>query len=129
MPAGSYANPAFSDRFILLGINESFQAGREDYARAASDNLLRISLNELTTPLALSGGNGFVATDITMGHDGRLFVAGFDTEDNNRVLVRIFDQRGAQLQQVAISSAGDSLISPDPVINVVQRKVTEVAPE
>ncbi len=125
VPAGSYANPAFSDRFILLGINESFQAGREDYARAASDNLLRISLNELTTPLALSGGNGFVATDITMGHDGRLFVAGFDTEDNNRVLVRIFDQRGAQLQQVAISSAGDSLISPDPVINVVQRKVTE----
>ncbi|TYC63762.1 hypothetical protein FMN52_00615 [Marinobacter sp. BW6] len=125
VPAGSYANPAFSDRFILLGINENFQAGREDYARAESENLIRISLNELTSPLALNDGNGFVATDIAMGHDGRLFVAGYDTQDNDRVLVRIFDQRGAQLQQVAISSAGDSLIVPDPVINVVQRKVTQ----
>lgn len=125
VPAGSYDNPAFSDRFILLGINESFQAGREDYARADSDNLIRISLNELTSPLLLNDGDGFIATDIAMGHDGRLFVAGYDTQDSDRVLVRIFDQRGAQLQQVAISSAGDSLIAPDPVINVVQRKVTQ----
>ena len=125
VPAGSYANPAFSDRFILLGINENFQAGREDYARAESDNLIRVSLNELTSPLVLNNGDGFVAKDIAMGHDGRLFVAGYDSQDNDRVLVRIFDQRGAQLQQVAISSAGDSLIAPDPVINVVQRKVTQ----
>lgn len=125
VPAGSYANPAFSDRFILLGINENFQAGREDYARAESDNLIRVSLNELTSPLVLNNGDGFVATDIAVGHDGRLFVAGYDSQDNDRVLVRIFDQRGVQLQQVAISSAGDSLIAPDPVITVVQRKVTQ----
>ncbi|PPI85457.1 hypothetical protein KEHDKFFH_03200 [Marinobacter maroccanus] len=125
VPAGSYANPAFSDRFILLGTNENFQAGREDYARAESENLIRVSLNELTSPLVLNSGDGFVATDIAVGHDGRLFVAGYDSQDNDRVLVRIFDQRGAKLQQVAISSAGDSLIAPDPVINVVQRKVTQ----
>lgn len=125
VPAGSYANPAFSDRFILLGINESFQAGREDYARAESENLIRISLNELTSSLVLNDGNGFVATDIALGHEGRLFVVGYDTQDNDRVLVRIFDQRGAQMQQVAISSASDSLVAPDPVINVVQRKVTQ----
>ncbi|WP_296936294.1 hypothetical protein [uncultured Marinobacter sp.] len=125
VPAGSYANPAFSDRFILLGINENFQAGREDYARAESDNLIRVSLNELTSPLLLNDGDGFVATDIAMGHDGRLFVAGFDSLDNDRVLVRIFDQRGAQLQQVAVSSASDSLVTPEPVLNVVQRKVTQ----
>lgn len=124
-PAGSYTNPAFSDRFILLGINESFQAGRENYARAETENLIRVSLNELTTPLALNDSDGFVATDIAMGHDGRLFVAGYDTENNDRVLVRIFDQHGAQLQQVAVSGAGDSLLVPDPVINVVQRKVTQ----
>jgi hypothetical protein len=125
VPAGSYANPAFSDRFILLGINESFQAGREDYARGESDNLIRISLNELTSPLPLNDSDGFVATDIAMGHDGRLFVAGYDSQDNDRVLVRIFDQRGGQLQEVAISSAADSLIAPNPVIDVVQRKVTQ----
>lgn len=125
VPAGTYANPAFSDRFILLGVNEGFQAGREDYARAETENLIRISLNELTSPLPLNDGNGFVATDIAMGHDGRLFVVGYDTQDNDRVLVRIFDQRGVQLQQVAISSAGDSLSTPAPVINVVQRKVTQ----
>jgi len=125
VPSSSYANPAFSDRFILLGINENFQAGREDYARAESENLIRISLNELTSPLVLNDGNGFFATDIALGHEGRLFVVGYDTQDNNRVLARIFDQRGAQLQQVAISSASDSLLAPEPVINVVQRKVTQ----
>lgn len=125
VPEAGYANPAFSDRFILLGLNENFQAGREDYARAEAENLIRISLNELTSPLALNPGDGFVATDISLGHDGRLFVAGYDTQDNDRVLVRIFDQRGTQLQQVDISSASDILSAPDPVINVVQRKVTE----
>ncbi|WP_372995784.1 hypothetical protein [Marinobacter sp.] len=125
VPADSYANPAFNDRVILLGIDESFQAGREDYARGETENLIRVSLNELTSPLALNEADGFVATDFAMGHDGRLFVAGYDSQDSDRVLVRIFDQRGAQLQQVDISDAGDSLQAPDPVINVVQRKVTQ----
>ena len=125
VPSNGYFNPSFSDGFILLGIDESFQAGREDYARAESDNLIRISLNELTSPLALTASNGFVATDIALGYNGRLLVAGYDTEDNDRVLVRTFDQRGVQLQQIDISSASDSLSAPDPVINVVQRKVVQ----
>ncbi|MBU2952518.1 hypothetical protein [Marinobacter sp. F3R08] len=125
VPAGGYANPAFSDQFVLLGINERFQAGREQYARAETEHLIRISINELTSPLALSNGDGFVATDMALGHDGRLFVVGRDTLDNNRILVRIFDQRGAQLQQVPVPSASTGVLAPDPVIGVVQRKVTQ----
>ncbi len=125
VPAAGYSNPAFSDRFILLGVNQDFQAGREDYARGESDNLIRVSLNELTTPLALNSSDGFVATDMAMGQEGRMFVAGYNRQDNDRVLVRIFDQGGVQLQQVDVSAAGDSLVTPDPVINIVQRKVTQ----
>jgi hypothetical protein len=125
VPAAGYSNPAFSDRFILLGINQDFQAGRENYARGESDNLIRVSLNELTTPLALNSTDGFVATDMAMGQEGRMFVAGYNRQDSDRVLVRIFDQGGVQLQQVDVSAAGDSLVAPNPVINVVQRKVTQ----
>ena len=125
VPAAGYTNSAFSDRFILLGVNQDFQAGREDYARGESDNLIRVSLNELTTPLVLNGAGGFVATDMAVGHDGRVFVSGYDDQDNDRVQVRIFDQRGSLLQQVAVSAAVDSLVTPNPVIDVVQRKVTQ----
>lgn len=125
VPAAGYSNPAFSDRFILLGVNQAFQAGREDYARGESDNLIRVSLNQLTTPLALNSTDGFVATDMAMGQEGRMFVAGYNHQDNDRVLVRIFDQGGVRLQQVDVSAAGDSLVTPDPVINIVQRKVTQ----
>ncbi|MEC7377965.1 MAG: hypothetical protein VX421_10140, partial [Pseudomonadota bacterium] len=125
VPEGSYANPDFVDRFILLGINNDYQAGREDYARGQSENLIRVSLNQLTSPLVLNNGDGFVATDFAMGHNGRSFVAGYDSQDNDRVQVRIFDQRGGLLQQVAVSSAGDSLVEPDAVINTVRRKVSE----
>ncbi|WP_417567996.1 hypothetical protein [Marinobacter sp.] len=125
VPAAGYSNPALSDRFILLGINRDFQAGRENYARGESDNLIRVSLNELTTPLALNSTDGFVATDMAMGQEGRMFVAGYNRQDSDRVLVRIFDQGGVQLQQVDVSAAGDSLVEPHPVINIVQRKVTQ----
>ena len=122
---GTYSNPEFADRFISLGINRNFQAGREDYARTESENLVRISLNELTTPLALNTANRFVPTDLAMGHNGRLFVAGYDTQNSDRVLVRIYDQKGALLQEVEVSDASDHLVAPNPVITTVQRKVTE----
>ncbi|MDX1560089.1 MAG: hypothetical protein R3193_14365, partial [Marinobacter sp.] len=122
---GTYSNPDFADRFISLGINQNFHAGRENYVRAESENLIRISLNELTTPLALNVANRFVPSDLAMGHNGRLFVAGYDTQNSDRVLVRIFDQKGALLQEVQVSDASDNLVSPDPVITTVQRKVTE----
>ncbi len=125
VPEGSYSNPDFVDRFILLGINNDYQAGREDYARAQSENLIRISLNQLTSPLVLNNGDGFVATDFAMGHNGRSFVAGYDSQDNDRVKVRIYDQRGNELQQVSVSSAGDSLVEPAAVISTVRRKVSE----
>lgn len=125
VPTEPYTNMALNDRFILLGLNEGYQAGRENYARAADENLIRVSLNELTTPIALNPSGGFIPTDLAIAHSGRAFVAGYDSLDNDRVLVRIYDQKGAQLQEVAISEAGDSLVQPRPVITTVQRKVSE----
>ena len=125
VPASGYSDSAFSDRFILLGVDQDFQAGRENYARGQSENLIRVSLNEMVNPLALNDAGGFVATDLALGHEGRLFVAGYHSLDNDRVLVRIFDQGGAQLQQVEVSAAGDNLDKPGPVISMVQRKVTQ----
>ena len=125
VPEGTYANPDFADRFILLGVDDDYQAGREDYARGAEENLIRVSLNQLTAPIALNSGDGFVATDLAMGHNGRVFVAGFDSQANDQVRVRIYDQRGNQLQDVAVSDVADSLASPVPVLNTVRRQVTE----
>ncbi|AOY87872.1 hypothetical protein BKP64_06645 [Marinobacter salinus] len=125
VPAGTYTNLALDDRFILLGLNESYQAGRENFARAADENLLRVSLNELTAPLVLNPSDGFVPTDLALAHSGRTFVAGYDSLDNDRVLVRIYDQKGTQSQEIAVSGAGDSLVQPFPAITTVQRKVSE----
>lgn len=122
---GSYSNPDFADRFILLGIDQNFQAGRADYARAESENLMRISLNELATPLALNESDGFLPTDMSMGHKGRMFVAGYDSQNNHQVVVRIYSQKGALLQEVEVSDTSDILVSPNPVITAQQRKVTE----
>jgi len=123
--SGSYSNVGPDDRFILLGLNKSFQIGRENYARAAGEEMLRISINELTSPLVIGSGNSFVATDVTVGHAGRMFVAGYDNTDNDKVLVRIFNQKGGMLQQLDVSAAGDQLFSPEPVIGVAKRQVTK----
>ncbi|MGF2734683.1 hypothetical protein [Marinobacter sp. DUT-1] len=125
VPADSYTNPDLADRFIQMALDEAYQAGREAFARTASEDLLRISLNELTTPVVLPGSGGFVPTDMALGHNGRLFLAGYDSGDGNRVKVRIFDQKGNQLQEVGVTLAGASIAPSSPVIGVVNRKVTE----
>ncbi|HET8801910.1 MAG TPA: Calx-beta domain-containing protein [Marinobacter sp.] len=125
VPQAGYANGDLPDRVILLGLDETYQAGREGYARPSDAAPLRISINELTAPLAVGDVNGFVATDIDIGHSGRLFVAGFDAQDNNRVKVRIYNQKGTLLQDVAVSDAGDQLAAPAPVIDAALRKVSE----
>ncbi|MDO6442177.1 hypothetical protein [Marinobacter sp. 2_MG-2023] len=122
---GTYNNSGLDDRFILLALNENFQLGRENYARAAEDEMLRISINELVSPLVVGSGGGFVATDVATGHSGRIFVAGYDSADNDRVLVRIFSQKGGLLQVLDVSGAGDQLTEPEPMISVAKREVTK----
>ncbi|WP_417519046.1 Calx-beta domain-containing protein [Marinobacter sp.] len=122
---GTYSNPGLDDRFILLGLNESFQLGRENYARAAEDETLRISINELVSPLVFGSGNSFVATDVTVGHAGRIFVTGYASVDNDRVMVGIFSQKGGLLQMLEVSGAGDQLSGPEPMISVARREVTK----
>jgi hypothetical protein len=121
----SYSNAGPDDRFILLGLNKSFQVGRENYARAAEDEILRVSINELASPLVFSFGNSFVATDVTVGHAGRVFVAGYDSMDSDRVWVGIFNQKGSLLQLLEVSAAGDQLSAPEPVISLAKRQVTK----
>ncbi|MCK0165348.1 hypothetical protein [Marinobacter sp. S6332] len=123
--AGSYFNAQPDDRFILLGLNNSYQLGRENYARADADEMLRVSINELTSPLAVGSGSGFVPTDIAVGHAGKMFVAGYDRTDNDRVKVRVFNQKGALLQQLDVSSEEDQLSTPAPVIGVARREVAK----
>lgn len=120
-----YSNPDLTDRVILLALDDAYQAGREYYVRAETDNLLRVSLNELTEPLAPAQGGSFVATDLAVGHGGRLFVAGYDPGAGNQVRVRIFDQKGNLLQDAAVTPAGTTLAPSSPVIRTGQRKVTE----
>ncbi|MFC6685210.1 hypothetical protein ACFQGA_12475 [Marinobacter koreensis] len=122
--------PVLPDLFFNLVVDEKYQAGREDYARPGSENLLRISVNQQTTPLSLGTSSTFVPTDIAMGHNGRLFVTGYDKPDGNRIRVKIYDQTGNLLQDVGITPQGDSIPAPSdvdsyPVINTVQRQVTE----
>ncbi|WP_372985522.1 hypothetical protein [Marinobacter sp.] len=125
VPADSYTNPGLDDRFIQMALDEAYQAGREGFARPASEDLLRISLNELTAPIVLPAGGGFLPTDMALGHDGRLFLAGYDSADGNRAKVRIFDQKGNLLQEAGVTPEGVSLAPSSPVIGVVNRKVTE----
>lgn len=125
VPADSYTNPDLADRFIQMALDEAYQAGREGFARPASEDLLRISLNELTAPIVLAATGGFVPTDMALAHNGRLFLAGYDSADGNRVKVRIFDQKGSLLQEVGVTPEGTSVARSSPVIGAVNRKVTE----
>lgn len=119
-----YTNPGLNDRFLLLELDQQYQAGREGFAGSASDVELRVNINELLMPLVLNSGNSFVPSDITIGHEGRLFVAGYDSAAADRVLVRIYNQKGALLQEVPVSDPTVVLDQPDPVIGFAQRTVT-----
>ncbi|TNE95351.1 MAG: hypothetical protein EP328_10025 [Gammaproteobacteria bacterium] len=121
--SAGYSNPSLDDRFILLTLNEGYQAGREYYARAADNSILRVNLNELVAPLALNAGDGFVATDVDIAHSGRIFVSGYDQLNNDQVLVKIFDQKGALLQNIPVSDPAVALNTPETVLATLKRKV------
>ncbi|KAA1173921.1 hypothetical protein FWJ25_10940 [Marinobacter salinexigens] len=125
--AAGYSNPALDDRFILLTLDERYQAGRENFARAPDDSVLRVNLNELVTPLVLNATEDFVATDLVVAHSGRVFVAGYDSANNDQVQVRIFNQKGLLLQNIDVSDPAAVLSSPKPTLSTQTREVTSGA--
>lgn len=121
---GSYTNGQLeNDRFILLGLNERYQAGRENFAAAADADPLRVNINELTSPVAVGTESGFVPTDTALGHNGRLFVTGYRADDSNRPWIRIYSQKGDMTEQ-QLSLASVSVEAP-PVIGFAEREVEE----
>lgn len=122
---GSYANPQLDDRFLLLGLDQKYAAGRENFARAIDESVLRVSVNEQIKALLLNDSDRFVATDIDVSHQGRVFVAGYDSLNSDRVRVKVFNQKGSQLQDILVSSPGDTLSQPKALIATVIREVVE----
>lgn len=121
----SYSNTGLNDRFILLGLDERYQLGRENYARAGEGDPLRISINEMTSPLDLGKKEDFVATDLAVGHEGRLFVAGYRPGESNSVQLRIFNQKGEPVQTLDVSLKDESLSTPNPVVGFIKREIAE----
>ncbi|MDL0433059.1 hypothetical protein QPM17_18105 [Marinobacter sp. TBZ242] len=120
----SYTNGLLeNDRFILLGLDERYQSGRENFAASSDAEKLRVNINELTSPLSVGLESGFVPTDTALGHNGRLFVVGYRVDDGNRPWVRIFSQKG-ELTEQQLSAAS---VAPGaaPVIGFVERGVEE----
>ncbi|MET4026856.1 hypothetical protein ABIE59_002384 [Marinobacter sp. MBR-99] len=118
----SYSAPEdLHDRLANLAVDSRFQAGRENYARGASDSLLRLSFNRLESPVVWD--DGFVPTDFAIGHGGRYFVAG---TQNGQVQVRIHDQTGALLgDPLVVAGLADVSARPDVFVDVAERRVTE----
>ncbi|MFO8142893.1 MAG: hypothetical protein R6T87_13635, partial [Marinobacter sp.] len=119
--SNSHTSPEdLNDRFTQLAVDNVFQAGREGFAQGASEHLLRLSFNRLTEHLAWS--DGFVPTDVTVGHGGRLFVAG---HRNGEVQVRVHDQTGSLLgSSLAIATLSPSA-QPEVFVDVAERRVAE----
>lgn len=112
-----------NDRFILLGLDERYQSGRENFAASADADKLRVNINELTSPLEVGNSTDFIPTDTAFGHDGRLFIAGYRVDDGNRPWVRIVTQKGEITEQVLSDAAVAQ--GAEPVIGFVQREVKE----
>lgn len=118
----AYSNPADNDRFTLLGLDADYQAGRSNHAGAVPDDELRININELNQVLEVGSEERFVPTDMAMGQDGRIFLAGYDASAGNRPLVRVLDQKGNQVAEKLLADGGISLAAP-PVIATSARTV------
>ncbi|MCA0911567.1 hypothetical protein [Marinobacter nauticus] len=110
------------DNAAPIGVDVRYQAGRARYARGASETLMRVNLNRLIAPLAWN--DGFVATDVALGHEGRVFVAGY-LPGNNQVQVRIYDQAGTELQTVEVTDPAVALQPSEVFLDVGVRTVTE----
>ncbi|GGC77772.1 hypothetical protein [Marinobacter halophilus] len=117
---GYTAPDDLNDRFAQLAVDNVYQAGREGFARGASDNLLRLSFNRLFKHLGWI--DGFVPTDFTVGHGGRLFVAGYE---GNQVQVRVYDQAGDPVGNTVAVATLATAAQPDVFVDVAERRVAE----
>lgn len=117
-----YNNPAENDRFMLLGLNARFQSGRSNYAASIPDNELRININELKNIIQVGSEGEFVPTDMVVGQNGRLLIAGYDAGNGNTPLVRVIDQKGNQVSEQSLYPRGIALEAP-PVIATSARDI------
>lgn len=92
-PAASPAD-AEQDQTLVLQVSNDYANGRVDYAakEAESDNL-RLTVNELLARLWLNADADFVATDIAVGIEGQILVAGYDSATRD-VSVKVYDRKG-----------------------------------
>lgn len=106
---GTFTNTLSNDKFADIVIDESYQAGREGYAGSA-ESTLHIGINELTSDLIVGSEADFVATDMAVGHDGHIFVAGYDPA-TRQPDIRIWDRLGnpafGPVVLPAVTVAGD----------------------
>jgi hypothetical protein len=120
--SASYNNTGDNDRFILLGLNAQYQAGRTNHAASVKDDELRISINELLSVPRVGADNGFVPTDMAIGQNGRVFISGYDSTVGNIPKVQVYDQKGNQVSDTSLFPRGISLDAP-PVIDVSARDI------
>ncbi|WP_323752271.1 hypothetical protein [Marinobacter sp.] len=113
------ADDGYDDLFLSLAVDDGYQAGRQGYARGASDALLRVNLNRLISARTF---NNFTPTDIELGHASRLFVAGYTNTDSE---VRIYDQKGTLLDTVSVAP---TVTGTDVYISIAERVDSSATP-
>ncbi|MBZ0332741.1 hypothetical protein [Marinobacter sp. AL4B] len=113
------ADDGYDDLFLSLSVDDAYQAGRQGYARADSDSLLRINLNRLITAQTFTD---FTPTDLELGHTSRLFVAGYT---DTALEVRIYDQANTLLDIVTVAAR---VTNTDVYISVAERVDSTATP-
>lgn len=122
VPAASYSNPSDNDKAIELAVDDAYQAGRENFA-GSDASLLRIGINELTTRLLVGGEGVFIPSDLAVGHDGRVFVAGYNPAAANQAEIHVYSQKGEGLGVLTSTAPVDPLAGP--VLDYSERRVKE----
>ena len=106
-----------------MQVSNDYANGRVNFAakEADSDNL-RLPVNALLARLVVNGTDDadFVATDIAVGIEGQILVAGYDS-DTRAVSVKVYDRKG-DLQPLLNINSGPALATgsetmPMPVIS------------
>src|SRR5690554_1287930 len=105
------------DRLAILVVDVKGQAGLENFARGESDELMTLSFNRQITPLTWT--DRFVPTDMAMGSQGELYVAGRTAEDE--LEVRIYNQQGAQIGTALSLNGGAPVSGTDVYLAIGQR--------
>lgn len=97
-PAG-----ADQDQNLILSVSNDYANGRVNFAARETDtDNLRLTVNELLDRLVIGDAN-FVATDIAVGIDGQILVAGYDSTDRS-VSVNVYDRKGQLESGLSVSS-------------------------